>query len=73
MQIRLKGGRLVINCYQMKAKVRGWHYGAHKKTIINIDGPRYWENTGGRLDMFESVQRYLGPSWEVTAVEHYGD
>ena len=40
----------------MKAKVRGWHYGAHKKTIINIDGPRYWENTGGRPDMFESVQ-----------------
>ena len=23
--------------------------------------------------MFEAVQLYLGPSWEVTAVEHYGD
>lgn len=34
MQIRLKGGRLVINCYQMKAKVRGWHYGAHKKQLL---------------------------------------
>ena len=44
-----------------------------KKTIINIDGSRYWENTGGRLDMFESVQRYLGPSLKVTALDCYGD
>lgn len=57
----------------MKIKVRGWHYGAHKETFIDIDGPRYWENTGGRPDMFEAVQRYLGPSWEVTSVEHYRD
>ena len=73
MPIRLKGGRLIIKCYQMKIKVRGWHYGAHKETFIDIDGPSYWENTGGRRDMFEAVQRYLGPSWEVTSVEHYGD
>ena len=46
---------------------------AHEETIVNIDGPRYWQNTGGRTDMFEAVQRYLGPSWEVTAIEHHGD
>ena len=73
MPIRLKGGRLIVKCYQMKIKVRGWHYGAHEETIVEIDGPRYWQNTGGSADMFEAVQLYLGPSWEVTAVEHYGD
>ena len=73
MPIRLKGGRLIIKCYQMKIKVRGWHNRAHEETFIDIDGPSYWENTGGRRDMLEAVQRYLGPSWEVTSVEHYGD
>ena len=73
MPIRLKGGRLIIKCYQMKIQVREWQYSAHKETIIDIDSPRYWENTGGRLDMFEAVQRYLGPSLKVTALDCYGD
>ena len=48
MPIRLKGGRLIIKCYQMKIQVREWQYSAHKETIIDIDSPRYRENTGGR-------------------------
>lgn len=48
-------------------------HGAHEETIVDIDGPIYWQNTGGRADMFEAVQLYLGPSWKVTYVEHYGD
>ena len=48
MPIRLKGGRLIVKCYQMNIQVRGWHNSAHKETIIDIDSPRYRENTGGR-------------------------
>ena len=32
----------------MNIQVRGWHNSAHKGTIIDIDSPRYRENTGGR-------------------------
>ena len=57
----------------MNIQVRGWHNSAHKETIIDIDSPRYRENTGGRPQMFEAVQRYLGPSLKVTALDCYGD
>lgn len=72
MQIRLKGGRLVINCYQMKAKVRGWHYGAHKKQLLILTA----QDIGKILEedlICLNPSRYLGPSWEVTAVDYYGD